>query len=322
MEKRLESFFRNHNITPAYQNSRSFVFDCPACGGSKKLYISRDSGLSICFKGKTDKCPRSGSQAPYALSLLSRLPIETVKTELFEFISHLADDIRVDFTSNKSSIKESNLEPGTLPPDVILMGNIGSEEGSKYLENRGVPIDIQKQYEIMFSPNMRRVIFPIIMDKKLYGWQGRAIDSVDKKYRMYNMVGDWKSKTLMFYNNIIDKEFAIIAEGPVSALKFYKIGNFVATMGKEISKKQLELILSSGVKKVYLALDRDAVDKIDRIRYYLNSNGIECYFIETPHNRDDFGDSTFEECELAFKTAKLLNGNEIFAHIEVKLEQK
>lgn len=325
MEEKLASFLRNHKINPKGQNARSYIFDCPACGGERKLYISKKDGMSVCFKGKTEKCPRPGSHASYALSLLSGLPIDAVKREIIDFIENLVDHIRVSFDEKIGlERKEEPLPTVMLPMDVTFLDDRQAEDGIAYLERRGLPLEVQKKYGVLYSPSMRRVIFPVIMDQKLYGWQGRAIDKVRHEDRMYNIPGPWKARTLMFYENIIGKDFAIVAEGPVSAMKFHKVGNFVATMGKEVSNKQLELLRQAGVKRVYLAIDRDAVDKYNKIRYSLDNDllgKIECFFIPIPAHRDDFGDCTFEECEAAFASASKLNGDQVFSHIEAKLSK-
>lgn len=321
MESKVESFVKNHKLEAKGQNARSFIFDCPACGGSKKLYIERQSGRSVCFKSKSEKCPKQGSNAAYALSLLTGIPIGTVKRELHEFVTQLTDEINVSFEDD-ANLQEIELKSVGLPPDVTFIEEPASFDGVNYLEKRGIPLDMQSKYNVMYSPSMRRVIFPVIMHDKLCGWQGRAIDSVDHQYRMYNVPGNWKAHTLMFYENIINKDFAIIAEGPISALKFEKVGNFVASMGKNISNSQIKLLRKAAIKKVYLALDRDAVDKIEDIRYALNNEmdgRLECYTIPIPSNRDDFGDATFDECYEAFKMATKLDGDEIFVHLEGKL---
>jgi len=324
MEEKIAAFLRNHKINPKAQNARSYIFDCPACGGDKKLYISKKDGLSVCFKGKTDKCPRPGSSAQYALSLISGLPFDVVKREIVDFVENLAEQIRVKFDNDEVKQEEVKLPTVMLPIDIAFMGEHAAEEGQKYLEGRGLPLEVQQKYGVLYSPSMRRVIFPVIMDKKLYGWQGRAIDNVRHEDRMYNIPGPWKARTLMFYENIVGKDFVIVAEGPVSAMKFYKVGNFVATMGKEISTRQLELMRNAGVKKIYLAIDPDAVDKLNKIRYILDNEllgRIECFHIPVPENRGDFGDCTFEECEVAFQRASKLDGDQIFSHIEFKMSK-
>jgi len=321
MEDRISSFLSHHNIRIMGQSARSFIFNCPACGGDRKLYIDKRDGRSVCFKGKSDRCPKPGSFVSYALSLLSGLPMDVVKREILDFVVDLADEIRVSFDEEEPEKAKIELPSVMLPIDISFMSDYSSKEGMEYLESRGIPVDLQNKHSIMYSPSMRRVIFPVITDNKLCGWQGRAIDKVDHMYRMYNVPGAWKANTLMFYQNIINKDFAIVAEGPVSALKFAGVGNFVASMGKEISKRQIEILKETGIKRVYLALDRDAVDKLSSIRYNLKNVDIDCYYIPVPDHRDDFGDCTFNECVMAFEKARKLDGDDIFAYIEFKMSK-
>lgn len=319
MEARIAEFLKNHKVLTKIETSRSYVFDCPACGGHNKLYIQKEDGRSVCFKKKTAKCPSAGSKVDYSLSLLSGLTTEEVKKELYGFVRQLEDEIRVSFDEEVVEKPKKELEKGSLPLDVLFIGDPEASDGLNYLLGRGLTLEVLKTQQVLYRPSRRMVIFPIIMDKILYGWQGRAIDPVPKEKRMDNMPGDWKASTIMFYENIVGKDYAIVAEGPVSAMKFAKAGNFVCTMGKEISKEQLRLLRQSGIKKLYLALDPDAFDKIHKIRDSMNeSTGgqLKCYMIEVPPEKEDFGDCTYEECERAFREAKQLTGEEIFVYIE------
>lgn len=311
LEDKLVRFFENNFISPENETSRSFIFNCPCCGGKEKLYIEKSTGESVCFKQGTPMCPKNRSTAEYALHCLTKIAIKAIKDLLYSKEFVIQSDI-ASFTDlikeTKTSKNKDTLELGTLEMHFHPIDTEESRPGIYYLLKRGITLEMMKKYDIMYSPVMRRVIFPVIMDQKIYGWQGRAIDNVDKAFRMHNMPGPWKTLTLMFYDNIVNKEFAILAEGPVSALKFEKVGNFVASMGKGISQTQLELLRKAGIKKLYLALDRDADDKLEQIVDTMMKDGlrdsIECFQIPIPKHRGDFGDCTYEECEQAFRDAK------------------
>lgn len=310
MEKTIKTFLDHYKIRAPSESARSYIFDCPACGGQKKLYIQKEDGRSVCFKQGSDRCPKAGSSVPYALSLLSNLTVKQVKEFLFEGVGAITDDFNPVFDDDAPTTGAVSVSPvsgAMFPADLVLPGLPEFKEGQRYLNGRGVTDDMIMKYGIGYSPGMRRVIFPVFMKGELYGWQGRAIDPVDKEYRMYNLPGPWKANTLMFYDNIANKDFAILAEGAVSALKFYNVGNFVASMGKEVSKSQLELIVKAGIKKLFLALDRDAFAKNEEIRYTLSNRDIQCFLVPVPGHRDDFGDATLDECSQAFNNAKLLD---------------
>ena len=298
------------------ENARSYVFDCPACGGRHKLYIQKEDGRAVCFKGKSAKCPRPGSNASYALSLMAHISIEDAKNELFGISQQLGDEIRVSFDEPATRERKS-LEPGTLPLDIMAIDDPNAVSGLNYLLGRGLTLDVLKDQGVMYRPSTRMVIFPVILNNVLYGWQGRAIDPVPKEKRMDNLPGEWKGRTVMFHKNIVGKDFAIVAEGPVSAMKFAKVGNYIATMGKEISSEQFKLLKESGIKRLYIALDLDAFDKIKKIRDTLPD--IDCFMVEVPTHREDFGDCTYDECEMAFNSASRLNGDELFVHIDIKV---
>lgn len=324
MQKRIDEFFKNHKIQPDAENARSYVFNCPCCGGKLKLYIQKEDGRSVCFKGKDERCPKPGSNVTYGLTVVSGLTYKQVKEEVFDYVTPLTDEINVSFDDETVVKTREPLKTGTLPFDIAFIDDLEALEGATYLINRGLTMDVLKAQNVLYSPVKRRVIFPVIMHKNLYGYQGRAIDPVEKHLRMENLKGDWKARTLMFYNNIIDKEFAIVTEGPVSAMKFAHVGNFVATMGKEISKDQLQLLKDSGIKRLYIALDPDAMDKLEKIRLFMENRlerTVECYIIQVPPHRGDFGDCTYDECQIAFNNAEKLDGTEFFGYIELKVKE-
>lgn len=308
MEQQIKTILQQYQVQPRQENGRSLIFDCPSCGGKKKLYIEKESGRSACFKqGSIGKCPQ-GSLPEYALHLIIGIPSRQIKDMLYNGAVHIKKDLDKP-SFEKQTQKITNLKPigmSDLPMDIQYRGMKDFKEGADYLLSRGINSDICEKYMIGYSPSMRRVIFPVKMNNKIYGWQGRAIDKVDKKYRMYNLPGPWKAKSLMFYDNLKDKDYAIIAEGGISALKFDQVGGVVASMGKMISKDQLKLIINAGIKKIYLALDRDAFAINEEVRYYITQYSIQCFKIEVPEHRDDFGDCTFEECQKAFAEAKPL----------------
>lgn len=324
MRGKLESFFERNELIPKKENSRSWIFDCPCCNGKEKLSIEKDSGRSVCFKQKTPECPKPGSKPIYILSKLTEIPFQEVARQ----ISNENIVVHDNWTQNMAKLlqgKEEIRNPNaidpvgakSLPDDILLISDPKAYDGLLYLINRGLTIDVKK-YSVMYSPSARRVIFPVIMNNKLYGWQGRAIDK-DNQLRMYNLKGEWQSKTLMFYDNIKGKDYAILTEGAIDALKFEKAGNFVAAMGKNsITNAKLELIRDAGIRKLYLGLDRDALDLVQDIKKRVDSlrSGIKCFIIEVPEHRDDFGDCTYDECLSAFNSARPINDFELFLNFD------
>jgi hypothetical protein len=314
MYDKLSTFFEDHDVVPKKENARSYIFDCPACGGHEKLYIEKDTGRSVCFKHKTENCPTKKTGIIKTLHLISEVPFDVIKREMAdEIISTPEEQLNFDEpVFSDDTVDEDRLLPITdekLPFDCKLINWPDSKDGLTYLQGRGLDLDTLMKYSIMYSPYFKRVIFPVIMNNELYGWQGRAIDK-NNLLKMYNLPGEWKTQSLMFFDNLKNTDFAIIAEGPVSALKFAKVGNFVATMGKAVAEKQLQLILETGIKKIYLALDPDAALEMEELVHRLllqSANPVKCFLVKVPTGKDDFGDCSYEECKNAFENAEALD---------------
>lgn len=81
-----------------------------------------------------------------------------------------------------------------------------------------------------------------------------------------------------FENHINWKEPVIIVEGVFDAISTKR--NAIPLIGKKILGNLRSKILTKGVRKIYLCLDRDAFkDSVREVEYFLN-NGIEVYLIQ------------------------------------------
>ncbi len=69
----------------------------------------------------------------------------------------------------------------------------------------------------------------------------------------------------MFADRLNGSRHAVVAEGPVDALKAHLCGGNVSPMGKAVNPAQMGLILNAGVRDVYLGLDPDAADETARL---------------------------------------------------------
>jgi len=316
MYEKIEEFLDKHDIMPKKENARSYIFDCPVCGSSDKLYIEKSNGRSICFRHKLEDCPTARTSVVKVLSLLSEVPFDQVKNELAEKVSTTPDEIleQIQDVEDSMLIKDvvlplEPINPKDYPNDAKPLAWPESAEGAAYLISRRLDLKQLERYGVCYSAYMQRVIFPVVQNGKIYGWQARTIKP-DIQPRMYNLPGEWKSRTLMFHDNLVGSQHAIIAEGAVSALKFDLVGGFVATMGKMVSKNQLDAVIKSGVQKIYLALDPDAIFEMEDLVHkilILTNYQIQCFLVKVPDGREDFGDCTYEECAKAFESAELLD---------------
>jgi hypothetical protein len=76
-------------------------------------------------------------------------------------------------------------------------------------------------------------------------------------------------------------------------------------MGKEVSRHQIRLLINSGVKRVYIALDPDASESIERLVTEMNGD-VELYEMipQKLGMKTDLGAMRFEDVYELFLSAK------------------
>lgn len=239
-----------------------------------------------------------------------------VDPDRLEAAQSLSFEVREDQAPDVDEVKFPEFHmTSVLEPD--------GAEGMAYLERRGITRDMAEKYELHFSKLERRVYFPVMREGRCYGYQGRHIDNVDKGFRMRNNDAFRRDVLVMFADNLDGSDFAILAEGPFDALKFESVGSNVCSMGKAISQRQLDIIYSFGIKKLYLALDDDAAYEINQI---VKNSPVETYRIFVPDSciqrckaqgkdKADFGECTFEEAAQAFSQASKIDASTVLIHI-------
>lgn len=318
------------------KNSVSYIFTCPRCSKDKKLYIRKRDGRFICWVCKVTS-NFYGKNPAYALAELLGLPFREVCAQLYgqasldnsaEIFVHLDEDYsEEDFIDTPGLI---NLPVISWPHDYCDILDWRSEKGREYLQSRGISTELAAEYGLKYSPVHRRVGFPASFKGNLYGYQGRLV--VDHVW--YNESGErmeglkilssrsdkkisWRQHIVMFLDRVSGLEHAVIAEGPISALKAHLCGGNVATMGKAISWSQINLLLRLGVKKFYLALDPDAFEETSKLVRDFGSE-VEVYEMEIPLNgnaKRDLGDCSLQEAHEIFKTAPRRNASNIFVFL-------
>lgn len=298
------------------ETERTLHTTCPVCGKSDKLSILKDNGATICYRGS---CQFKGWFEDW-LAQTAGITVKEAKAKIRGPSAVSSYDLE-----QEEGQEEGAVMPIQWPiPGLVSIGSEYFPEGRAYLESRGIPVDVAAAYGIMYGPDtsqlqpsamQRRVYIPIVREnKRCYGFQARAIDKVDDKDRMRNNTGFRRDRLVMFEDKLAAVRHAIICEGPFDAMKFHKVGGAVATMGKVVTDKQLELIKSYRPARVYLALDDDAADEIMAL-----TNKFECpvYYVRVPESavarcranrkKADFGECTFDECVQAISEAELVD---------------
>ena len=311
------------------ENAVAFIFACPRCLKKDKLYIRKRDGRFVCWVCKeTDNFK---GRAEWALRELYHLKLADIQARLYggdipEQMTSLLNlefvDVWGDLDEGDFGIVEEVPESVCWPPDFVGPDHMMFSRGQKYLAKRGVTDEHIKTYGIKYHPGDHRVIFPVVVDDRLLGWQARYIlptteinENTGKKYEVPKIItsktlSDKGGRFLMFQDRLRGSEHCVLAEGPISAIKADLCGGNVASMGKAVTTIQLETI-HKYVRKLYIGLDPDAGEDIARIAND-RFDDFEVYLLQPPAGADDLGDACPEAVFEQFKRAPRINRGTLF----------
>jgi hypothetical protein len=309
-----------------HQTGKSFIFDCPKCHREKKLYLRKRDGKFTCWTCPSSKGFKGAPE--FALEALTGMSLEHIRDALYgdsHYLASLALDISLRDFQDEDSEFEDEIEYEELPDlcwpyHCLPLTYPGALNGVSYLESRGVPIEVASQYDIRYSPEKRSVAFPIWVGTRLVGYQYRTIDPTliirpdGTPIELLKTISspDIPRDRCVMFSNRLTCDHAILCEGPFDALKCHLCsGGNIASMGKKVSIQQIELLLKSGIKKLYLGLDPDAADEINPILRRID--GVEGYLMELPckpgQGKVDLGSLSMEEARECFLAARPMPNN-------------
>lgn len=316
-------------------NGKSFIMTCPRCSKSEKLYIRRHDGRFVCwhcaehdnFKGKPE----------FALRELTGQPLQVLRKRLYGVDTDATSDFRInikmgDFYDDDDEIVMRDIIPTVVQdPEHVELTDPRAQPGVEYLEKRGIPLAVAIEYKLKYWISRRRVIFPVSDGDKFYGSQARAIYNTDpfwdeerkkmmKPLKIVTSDDLDRERLIMFADRLKGVEHAVVCEGPIDAMKAHLCGGNVATMGKAVTRQQLELIRNSGIRKVYLGLDPDAYREVQKV--YRIFSDLEVYDLRPPKQYGDLGAMSMEDVKVMFDNARPLSPGQIFIHMKNHYEVK
>lgn len=315
------------------QNGRSYIFTCPRCKGRKKLFMRKNDGRFVCWKCKETEGYQGRPE--FALADLLGQTVKQIAGRLYGGAytpSGVFLDVRVDDfygEDDDDDVSEIVTLPTVLWPfDYYELDDPFAARGVKYLEGRGIPADIAKQYGIRYWPEGQRVVFPVADGSALYGWQGRLViptTYVDENGEDRELLKIQSSREIprervvMFADRLRNSEHAVLGEGPVDAIKAHECGGNVCTMGKAVGPEQMNLLLNHGIKKLYLALDPDAADETMRLirKHY---DDVEIYRMVAQvggaKEKPDLGAMSFKDVKELFLGARRVGAGQVFIFLD------
>jgi hypothetical protein len=327
---RLARFIKDAGLS-FKQNSKSFIFTCPICNVKDKLYIRKSDGKFACWRCRETQGFQGAPE--YALAELTGQPVPVVKKALYGHLAEHASvflDVRFNELVDDEDLPEVEEESLDLPSLVwpyhcLPIDHPGAAKGLKYLEKRSIPLEIAVKYGIRYTPIKQAVVFPIYVNELLVGWQYRTVEelrvvlednSVATRLKAWSSDDIPRDRTLMFQNNLLNSDHAVLCEGPIDALRCELVGGGIASMGKAVSQAQVGVLCRSGIKRLYVALDPDAFREIDPLLSKFNDS-LEIFKVNIPQKGDkpDLGALSFEEARDCILSSEPLKKNRLHAWI-------
>lgn len=293
---KLQRFLDKHGVH-YHDGKRAFITAClsPSCGKEDHCYIWKSDAGAICFR-----CGRKW-RWKWTVAAIAGCSVEDAYQEFFGQGAgeEIEKPINVDllFDSQDEEEEEPQPEPTIiLGPDFVHAYQV--PRAMDYLAQRGVTDEkIIEAYELKYNAAMDAVVFPIMRDGKLYGWQARKIDPKEGELRLISQRSFFKSKFLLNYDRAKKFQRVVIVEGPFDCLHVENSERNitgVASLGKNISQDQIKLILDLPSSQIYLGLDPDAYEEVYEVIKRIGF-GKNLYRIWPPSHRKDFGECTKDE---------------------------
>jgi len=323
----LKELLSEAGVSNPKNNKKAYILTCPLCNKREKLYIRKTDGRFVCWYCK-EKSNFQGAPE-FVFHELTGKSVGELQALLYGQ-EQLKGSVVLDvnFTDFFDDSEEVSVLAQPLPtveenPDFRDLDGQWGAPGRKYLESRGISLDLALKYGIRYWPSKSRIVFPVRSQGRLLGWQSRTIKPdkwIGEDGEIYSVPkaltyeGLAKDRTLMFADRI-DADHAVLCEGPIDAIKADLCGGNVASLGKAVSGFQLSLLLNSGISKLYFGLDPDASDEVQRLVDKFSAHEISLYDMR-PKDGRDLGAMSLEEVYELYKQAPKVNKASIFIYLK------
>jgi DNA primase len=246
------------------------AFHCPFCNHKKpKLEINFNTN----DKGENPwECWVCETRGRTIRSLLKQLKISGPQAQ--EVLQYIKKGEQVEYQVEKAIELPKEFQPLHLAPVTSFSANIAR----KYLYDRGITDNDILKYNIGYciaGEFSDRIIIPSYdNNNQLNFYVARSFNRSYAKYK-----NPEASKDVIVFENLINwNQPIVICEGVFDAMAIRR--NAVPILGKNISKSFLKKIVSSKVKEIYIALDKDALKKAVKFCEQFISMGKKVYLVD------------------------------------------
>lgn len=258
---------------------------CPYCGRENKLGVNLSSYRSHCF--------RCGATPSPSQLIMDVEHIDTY-TELTRYLNS-GDFTELTFHED-TKVELAERLPVYLPEGFTIVNqgdSVLAKSIRRYLINRGFDIEELSKQGIGYCNKgdlFGYIIIPFHYRGELRYYNARNVMGVGPRYNNPSKDITGLGKEFIIFNqDALDMYKTIyLCEGAFNALTMGSHG--IATMGKSISRYQLNLLIKSPVEHVIILLDPDAKNKaIDLAFKLINYKKVKVIFLPEGKDVNDIG---------------------------------
>ena len=271
-------------------------YNCPFCNHHKpKLEVNFTDNKNGDNPWHCWACDKKGRKLR---SLFKQIKVSS------EYFSQLKKLVKSGYEVEEVKTEEKILELPKEYKNIIGSKNIISKHASAYLKRRNISEDDILKYNIgycEYGPYADRVVIPSYDSKgKLNYFTSRTFK--EDTFQTYKNPDT--SRNIIPFEMFINWDLPIIlCEGPFDAIAIKR--NVIPLLGKNIQSNLMKKLVSSKVKKIYIALDTDAIKQALKFCEELLNEGKEVYLVELPGK--DPSEMGFKEFTKLIQKATPLN---------------
>jgi DNA primase len=249
----------------------NYAYKCPFCEHHKKKL---EINMVPTAKGENPwHCWVCDAKGKTLVGLFKKLKVDREK--IFELRSTLG------FTEKRK--EEDEKTKVELPKEFIPLYEAKptpqAKQAAAYLKKRGIKKEDIIKYNIGYCESGRyenMVIIPSYDENgALEYFVGRSFEKDPRK----KFDSPTASKNIIGFENLINWSVPVIlCEGAFDAIAVKR--NAIPLFGKIVSKKLMQKIVTNDVKKVYIALDKDAIKDTLKLSEKIMNSGKEVYVVD------------------------------------------
>ena len=280
----------------------NYAFHCPFCNHRKpKLEINmvtNDEGKNFweCWVCKTR------GQSIFSLVKQLKLP----KLEAQEILKYVKKGKKYEYKNDEIVELPKEYQPLISASSTSIIAN----KIKKYLNDRGLTENDIIKYNVGYTTTGEyggRIIIPSYSSSnRLNYFIGRTYENSYFKYK-----NPKSSKDIVFFENLINwNQPIILCEGAFDAIAIRR--NAIPILGKSLSPSLTKKIITSNVKDIYIALDKDAQKDALEISEKLLNLGKRIFLVDLKEK--DPSEMGFQAFTRLIQTAEELDLSGLMLH--------